>query len=91
MILPKFGASKDAEKTYDKFIAKLIYLTQQYSEPDLEKLIYRYLDMSNESSFQQIDKLKSWLDSFRTLSAIAVAELKKLYDVQFTYNSNVIT
>jgi Fic family protein len=38
----------------------------------------------------QVDKLKRWLDSFRPLSSAVVAELKQLFDVRFTYNSNAI-
>ena len=38
----------------------------------------------------QVDKLKRWLDSFRPLPAAVVAELKQLFDVRFTYNSNAI-
>jgi Fic family protein len=38
----------------------------------------------------QVDKLKCWLDSFRPLPSAVVAELKQLFDVRFTYNSNAI-
>ena len=41
-------------------------------------------------AIQQVDKLKGWLDSFRPLPPVVVAELKKLYDVRLTYNSNAI-
>ncbi|MBE9170558.1 Fic family protein [Pleurocapsales cyanobacterium LEGE 06147] len=80
----------NACQLYDRFLAGLIRLHQQQINPDLSQLLVRYLNMSNQSQFQQIDKLKGWLDSFRPLSPIIVAELKKLYDVQFTYNSNAI-
>jgi Fic family protein len=46
--------------------------------------------MTLSDKFQQVYKLKAWLDSFRPLPPIVVAELKKLYDVRFTYNSNAI-
>ena len=46
--------------------------------------------MNYQTKLEQIDKLKTWLDSFRPFSPIIVAELKKLYDVRFTYNSNAI-
>lgn len=39
---------------------------------------------------QQLDKLKAWLDSFRPFPPAVVAEMKKLYDVRFTYHSNAI-
>jgi len=93
MTLPetlKVLSNQTAQQLYDEFIEGLIRLSQQQITPDIEKLLYRYLNMSNSSKFQQIDRLKSWLDSFRPLSPIIVAELKKLYDVQFTYNSNAI-
>ncbi|MEO1295964.1 MAG: Fic family protein [Cyanobacteria bacterium J06636_16] len=38
----------------------------------------------------QVDKLKGWLDGFRPLPAAVVAELKQLFDVRFTYNSNAM-
>ncbi|MEL6899641.1 MAG: Fic family protein, partial [Cyanobacteria bacterium J06606_4] len=49
-------------------------------------------DISPELSDQlaQIDQLKTWLDSFRPLQQPIVAELKKRYDVRFTYQSNAI-
>ncbi|MDJ0743491.1 MAG: Fic family protein [Xenococcaceae cyanobacterium MO_167.B27] len=75
---------------YDEFISKLIQLHKTHTTPDIEKLINHYLNMNNQSQLQQINKLKRWLDSFRPLSPIIVAELKKIYDVQFTYNSNAI-
>jgi Fic family protein len=46
--------------------------------------------MKLSEKLQQVDKLKGWLDSFRPLPLTVVAELKKLYDVKFTYNSNAI-
>nr|WP_238360596.1 Fic family protein [Iningainema tapete] len=46
--------------------------------------------MTFKDKFQQVDRLKVWLDSFRQLPPTVVAELKKLYDVRFTYNSNAI-
>ncbi|GAB4457422.1 MAG: Fic family protein [Armatimonadaceae bacterium] len=39
---------------------------------------------------QQLDKLKGWLDYFRPFPASVVAELKKFYDVRYTYHSNAI-
>ncbi len=37
-----------------------------------------------------LDWLKSWLDLFRPLDSRIVTELKRRYDVRFTYNSNAI-
>ncbi|MEL6468439.1 MAG: hypothetical protein AAFQ74_01820 [Cyanobacteria bacterium J06623_4] len=49
-------------------------------------------DISPELSDQlaQIDQLKTWLDSFRPLQQPILSELKKRYDVRFTYQSNAI-
>lgn len=46
--------------------------------------------MTDRLKLEQIDILKAWLDGFRPLDPMIVAELKKLYDVQFTYHSNAI-
>lgn len=74
---------------YEKFIQQLIVLTRQ-NEFSLASLLNDYLQMNYQLKLEQIDKLKTWLDSFRPLSPIIVTELKKLYDVRFTYNSNAI-
>ena len=39
---------------------------------------------------RQVAILKSWLDSFRPLPRAVVAELRQLYTVRLTYNSNAI-
>ncbi|MEG4409289.1 hypothetical protein [Microcoleus sp. MON2_D5] len=46
--------------------------------------------MNLSEKLQKVDRLKAWLDSFRPLSPTLVAELKKLYDVRFTYHSNAL-
>ena len=46
--------------------------------------------MSPQPKLEKIKKLKSWLDGFRPFEPEIISELKKLYDVQFTYNSNAI-
>ena len=78
---------------YGRFIRQLIGLTQQ-SGFSLTALIQDYLRdylrVKDQDKFGQIDKLKGWLDGFRPLDPTIVAELKKRYDVQFTYNSNAI-
>lgn len=85
------SATADYEgNLYDKFLAKLIEQHTHQREFNLDCLIELYFSMSSLSKFEQIDRLKGWLDSFRPLSPIIVEELKKLYDVQFTYNSNAI-
>ena len=90
-------ASKAAQPTdlevlnqspYSQFIAALkarkIY--------DAGNLIQQMLgDCSTMAEkYAQVDKLKGWLDSFRPLPPAVVAELKQLFDVRFTYNSNAI-
>ncbi|MEG4084767.1 hypothetical protein [Microcoleus sp. POL10_C6] len=42
--------------------------------------------MSISEKLQKVDRLKAWLDSFGPLCPTLVAELKKLYDVRFTYH-----
>ncbi|MEG4815994.1 hypothetical protein [Microcoleus sp. K5-D4] len=42
--------------------------------------------MSISEKLQKVDQLKAWLDSFRLLSPTLIAELKKLYDIRFTYH-----
>jgi|GEM_PF-326703 len=74
---------------YDKFIQQIIVLSQ-HQEFSLTALINRYLMINYQLKLEQIDKLKTWLDGFRPFEPMIIAELKKLYDVRFTYNSNAI-
>ena len=46
--------------------------------------------MTVTETLRQLDLLKSWLDAFRPFPPAVVEELKKLYDVRFTYHSNAI-
>lgn len=78
-----------SSQRYDKFIQQIIVLSQQ-KEFSLTALINSYLTMNYQLKLEQIDKLKTWLDGFRPFEPLIVAELKKLYDVRFTYNSNAI-
>ena len=86
----KSSSSYSEEQLYDEFLARLISLHIHQREFNIDCLIERYFSMSSLSKFEQLDRLKGWLDSFRPLSPVIVEELKKLYDVQFTYNSNAI-
>ena len=45
---------------------------------------------NNPTQLAQIDQLKVWLDSFRPLSPTILSELKRRFDVRFTYDSNAI-
>ena len=74
---------------YEKFIQKVITLGKQ-KEFSLTSSIDNYLIMNYRLKLERIDKLKAWLDGFRPFDSTLVAELKKLYDVRFTYNSNAI-
>lgn len=74
---------------YEKFIQKVIILGQR-KEFSLTSSIDNYLIMNYRLKLERIDKLKAWLDEFRPFDSTLVAELKKLYDVRFTYNSNAI-
>lgn len=40
--------------------------------------------------FAKIDQLKAWIDDFRPFDGVILAELKKVYDVRFTYHSNAL-
>ncbi len=61
---------------------------------DIVALIRKHLlaesIMEIDSKIKELDKLKGWLDSFRPLEPLVVQEMKKNYDVRFTYNSNAI-
>lgn len=77
-------------QAYDDFMAMLVRLYPQR----LGEILDRHLAFSPATNLseklQLVDTLKSWLDSFRPLSPTVVAELKKLYEVRFTYHSNAI-
>jgi Fic family protein len=74
---------------YENFMRRVIGLSQQ-ANFSLSASIKDYLTMNYRLKLERIDKLKSWLDEFRPFEPTIVAELKKLYDVRFTYNSNAI-
>ncbi len=74
---------------YANFMRWLIDLSQR-ANFSLSTAIEDYVTMNYRLKLERIDKLKTWLDEFRPLEPTIVAELKKLYDVQFTYNSNAI-
>ena len=86
----KSSNSYSEEQLYDEFLARLVSLHIHQRGFNIDCLIERCFSMSSLSKFEQLDRLKEWLDSFRPLSPVIVEELKKLYDVQFTYNSNAI-
>lgn len=74
---------------YETFMQWVMGLSQRQGFC-LTALIRDSVTMAYGSKLAQIDRLKGWLDSFRPLDSAIVAELKQLYDVRFTYNSNAI-
>ena len=93
MTLPKLlnqKQNRNQDRLYDLFLLQLVKLHQSNTAFNLDGLICCYLSMRDLSGLEEVNKLKTWLDSFRPLSPVIVEELKKLYDVQFTYNSNAI-
>lgn len=83
------SSSDICSQRHDIFIQMLTQ--RQYNvAQEIQNRLSLLPQMTLEDKFQQVDRLKAWLDSFRPLPPIVVAELKKLYDVRFTYNSNAI-
>jgi Fic family protein len=74
----------------NEFIALLMRLYPQRLGDILHQHFAFSSAMSISEKLQKVDRLKVWLDSFRPLSPTLVSELKKLYDVRFTYHSNAI-
>ncbi|MEG4583415.1 hypothetical protein QUA71_27975 [Microcoleus sp. MON1_C5] len=72
------------------FIALLVRLYPQRLGDILHQHCAFSPAMNLSEKLQKVDRLKAWLDSFRPLSPTRVAELKKLYDVRFSYHSNAI-
>ena len=79
-----------AESLYSGFIKTLI--DQKVADVALfiTQILNKKNNMDIKDKIEQINRLKNWLDSFRPLSREVIAELKKHYDVKFTYNSNAI-
>lgn len=48
----------------EKFIQQLINIQKQ-NKVSITSIFYSYLQMNYQSKIEQIDKLKTWLDSFR--------------------------
>ncbi len=80
----------DTTQLYDQFIAALKERKIWNAGTLIQQMLGDFDSMSLPEKYAQVDKLKGWLDSFRPLLAAVVAELKQLFDVRFTYNSNAI-
>ncbi len=78
-------STETAAQKYDCLIQHL-----KRDRLNLLRLIHTLAAMTSLDRFEQINQLKTWLDSFRPLPPILVAELKQQYDVRLTYNSNAI-
>lgn len=79
-----------AGQRHDIFIQMLTQLRSLDVAQEIQNRLSLLPNMTLSDKFQNLSRLKAWLDSFRPLPPIVVAELKKLYDVRFTYNSNAI-
>jgi Fic family protein len=75
---------------YNDYIATLKEVGISDPLTPLYDLLPQNPDMSFTDKLKELDTLKGWLDSFRPFPPQVVSELKKLYDVRFTYHSNAI-
>ena len=73
-------SSEIACEIYDTFIQKITKFRLYNVSQEIENRLSLLPNMTLSDKFQQVYKLKAWLDSFRPLPPIVVAELKKLYD-----------
>jgi Fic family protein len=93
MILNSVSSVKLAETAsqyYDRFIQTVSQLRLYDLAPQIQKRLSLWPNMTLTDKFERLDRLKAWLDSFRPLPSTVLAEIKKIYDVRFTYNSNAI-
>ena len=67
---------------------KFLNYARTHHPLDLSKLFK--IPAKYENLLEQVNVLKSALDSFRPLSPIVVKKMTELYAVKFTYNSNAI-
>lgn len=86
----KMTTPEQAEAAYTGFIRNLMAHKIGNVADLIQQIIHKKTPMNNQEKLAKVDQLKVWLDSFRPLASDVVAELKKHYDVKFTYNSNAI-
>lgn len=84
------NSPKQPGSLYNDFIKTLVEKRVDNVADLINKIIDNNTSMNITEKLKQVDRLKGWLDSFRPLSPDVVEELKKNYDVKFTYNSNAI-
>ncbi len=90
MVLSQQNPALNPAIAYDAFIANLKAQRVWDSAVVIRRLLRSPEMMTPAEQLAQIDRLKGWLHAFRPLPSSAVSELKKLYDVRFTYHSNAI-
>ena len=84
------SACNTVTNPYAQFIAALKARKIWDAGKLIQQMLGDFNGMTLTEKFAQVDKLKGWLDSFRPLPSAVVTELKQLFDVRFTYNSNAI-
>jgi Fic family protein len=78
------------EAAYDRYLAALRERGEDNPGTLITALLELQSGMTLSDELAQIDRLKEWLDGFRPFPPDAVAELRRLYEVRFTYHSNAI-
>lgn len=81
---------KTPEAYYEGFFKALVENKVSNVTDLIHEILSKETPMDRQQKIEHVDKLKSWLDSFRPLSSDVVRELKKYYDVKFTYHTNAI-
>jgi Fic family protein len=82
--------AEPASALYDAYAARLRAGRVQDAGAVIVRAVPCHPKMTVTETSAQLDKLKGWLDSFRPFPPSVVAELKRYYDVRFTYHSNAI-
>ncbi|HSK74438.1 MAG TPA: Fic family protein [Pyrinomonadaceae bacterium] len=75
---------------YDEFMSVIIKRRDPNISVFIETVLPKNPYMNTSEILEQLDKLKDWLDSFRPFPPAVLDEMKKYYDVNFTYHSNAI-
>jgi len=86
----QLSSLRSADAAYDAFIQILKERRIWNASVVLEQVLNWDEAMDRTEKLTEIDRLKGWLDEFWPLPAAMMAELKQLFDVRFTFNSNAI-